>query len=871
MRRTRLPFVTLLSLAACTTEESAESAAPAADLAERLGAGQVRAGVITSTDALFGGISAEGAPGDVKLYNGNVRFVIEAVGDSDYYIDYGGNLIDADIVRPEGQPGRDFLDELAPMVSFGRVVDATNVEVVDDGSEGTAHVRVSGPGAPMRLITGALESPGAVPDYDLTVTTDYVLRPDAWSVEVTTTVQNDDSKAFSADIGLFALYGQEVAQLWHPRTGYADADKAPVAMEAMVGTHGEGVVALMAGEGELTPSAVGELISGMAAGATAFSTTQSVAPGESASFTQRVGVAPDLATLETERLAREGVDAATVSGTVTAGGVGVAGAMVHTLAADGGPVTVAKTDADGRFSLPTHGATDLVATGRGTGITVDIPAGHGNVSPYDRSRDGVLDSLTNGAVPIAFDDGYGISPTAATSAPALALSAPGRLALHVADGGPAAVIVDFAAGDPVSGDARLVPGRPGGHAALAFVADGAMELPLEPGDYVVTVHRGVRTEVDVQSVTVVSGETTSVEATIVPAYSAPGVLTIDPHEHAAPSGDGSIPMEDRLLVAAGNGIDVHVGTDHDHVADYRPALAALGLQPWLQSIVADEVSPVLRGHFNAYPAKNDGRPNGGAPRWWQKLETTSELFAWVRETVGEEGIIQANHPVGSSGVFSYADYEPASGTIGDADKWGDDFDAMELLNSDEYVDYLPYYLDLAARGVGVTPVGVSDSHSWTGGNPGLNLTFLHTGGTLGEFGPDALKAAMAARGTVVSHGPYIEATVGGAWAPGTIVSPGQLDVRVLAPTWIPVQSVSLWRDGVLAETASCHGAAPTWCSVSFDLPADADASWVVVAESTTAPITAVWPGQLAWAATSAIFTDIAADGWTAPLPPLVKL
>ena len=55
------------------------------------------------------------------------------------------------------------------------------------------------------------------------------------------------------------------------------------------------------------------------------------------------------------------------------------------------------------------------------------------------------------------------------------------------------------------------------------------------------------------------------------------------------------------------------------------------------------------------------------------------------------------------------------------------------------------------------------------------------------------------------------------------------------------------------------------------LPADADASWVVVAESTTAPITTVWPGQLAWAATSAIFTDIAADGWTAPLPPLVKL
>ena len=38
------------------------------NLAERLGPGQVRAGVITASAALFGGISAEGQIGDLKIY-----------------------------------------------------------------------------------------------------------------------------------------------------------------------------------------------------------------------------------------------------------------------------------------------------------------------------------------------------------------------------------------------------------------------------------------------------------------------------------------------------------------------------------------------------------------------------------------------------------------------------------------------------------------------------------------------------------------------------------------------------------------------------------------------------------------------------------
>ncbi len=851
-------------LAGCTTGAGSDTAPTesAPDLAEALDADQVRAGVVTDPRALFGGISSEGAPGDVKLYNDRVRFVIEAVGDSSYYGDYGGALIDADVVRPDGQPGRDMLDELVPMSSFARMCDATSVEVVEDGSAGVARVRVQGPAAPMRLITGAVESPDAVPDYDLWMTTEYVLRPGAWHVEITTTVENRDAREFIAAIGIFGIYAQEVAALWHPRVGFEDADGDAIVIEAVVGQQNEGVLAVLPAEGALTPSSVGDLVSALAAGISGFEESATVAPGETRSWTTRFGVAPDLATLEAERLDREGITGAGFSGTVTAAGAPLAGARVHVLDDAGRPVSMGVTDSAGAYDVRAEGGASVVVSGRGRSLFPDLPPGHGHVGAYDRSADGALASLAVGALPIAFAEGYGVA-----SAGSAELTPPGTLAVTIADGGAAAVIVDRLDGEAAV-DERLVPGRPGGHAALAFVNDGAMELPLEPGSYRVTVHRGVRYEVYTEDVEVSSAATTAVAASLAAAYTLDGIHTFDPHSHASPSADGSIPMADRILVMAATGVDIHVGTDHDHVVDYRPIVTTLGLGDRLQSVVADEVSPVVAGHFNAYPATQTGAANGGAPRWWQEIRTTPELFAFIRRQLGPDVVIQANHPISGSGLFSAANYNPAAGLIEDADHWSEDFDAMELINAGHYADYFPYYLDLSARGKRITPVSVSDSHSWTGGDPGFNVTFLHTGGSLAEFDSTALRGAMAARATVASSGPYIEATLDGTWAPGREVAPGRLDVRVLAPTWIPVTDLTLWRDGVAIEARTCTGTAPEWCTTSFDLPSDLDGSYVVVASS-VAPLTAIWTGRAAWAATSAIYVDVGGDGWTAPLPALI--
>ena len=110
----------------------------ALQLSERLESGQVRAGVVVDDEALFGGVSAEGAVGDIKIYNDRVQFVIQAPGTSHYYVEAGGSVIDADIVRPFGQPGQDLIDESSAMVGLGRMFHANTVEVLNDGTNGEA-------------------------------------------------------------------------------------------------------------------------------------------------------------------------------------------------------------------------------------------------------------------------------------------------------------------------------------------------------------------------------------------------------------------------------------------------------------------------------------------------------------------------------------------------------------------------------------------------------------------------------------------------------------------------------------------------------------------------------------------------------------
>jgi len=846
-----LIFLTLL---ACKDEPKGGEDYTPPDLTEALGGDEVRAGEIVDEASLFGGVSAEGRVGDFLIYNSRARFVVQGLRDGDYFIQQSSGVVDADIVRPSGQPGRDLVDEWAGMFGLGRLLDGQTVSVLDDGVEsGRAVICVEGPEAPLELLTGTLESPDFIPDTGMWIRTEYILEADSPLLEVVTTITATEED-LSFDPGDILIGATDRGHGWNPGVGLEEPDY-PLPWTGFMGTHNDVALAIMAPPDEVLelPASVA-LLQELTDMNTGFAAPVEIPEGESASFSRYYGVGPDLATLTDARLALGGAAVATAEGTITASDGPVAGARVNVLV-EGEPYTVAVTDADGNYSasVPDGADVTVIADGRGDGKYIQHPEGYGSYSTYagEAARQLSLDSLAQGAEPVPNARGRGAS----TESDPFTLSAPARLTLEASDGLPFSAWLVRLDEEP-SVDPRLVQSRPsGGYVALAWSRSASYTIEVEPGEYRLIAHRGQRFEVHEEDISLAADGALTVPFSLPEAYSLDGWILADPHVHAGPSNDASIPLEDRAVVMAALGVQLLIGTDHDNITDYRPIVEAADLGGVMRAVVADEVSPPLRGHVNAYPLVPDtSLPNAGAFLWWRDIPPdTQTWFDWLRDR--HPGVLlQMNHPL-DSGVAELANWSP--GVIGSPERWTDDFDAVEVLNDGEYEEYLEFYLDVFNRGVLSAPVGVSDSHTHTSGDPGVNGTFVHTGTGVDDYSDEAFVAAMKARETVVSLGPWIETSI----TPGsTVTGSTTVAVQARSPSWIVVDELALWEDGVEIEVVAGTEAV-------FDLSPDTDASYVIIARGLT-PMSPLY-GVAPWAMTSPILVDVGGDGWTPPLPPLV--
>ena len=190
---------------------------------------------------------------------------------------------------------------------------------------------------------------------------------------------------------------------------------------------------------------------------------------------------------------------------------------------------------------------------------------------------------------------------------------------------------------------------------------------------------------------------------------------------------------------------------------------------------------------------------------------------------------------------------------------------MEVINDGDFSESFPAYLDMTARGLTPTPVGVSDSHGYRGG-VGANVTFLNTEGQ--PVTDATLIEAMAAQATVISTGPYLEITSDGEWAPGqTYTGSVALEVAVFTTSWVPVDRLVLYIDGERGEEIAVTGDAPERLRTTLTFDPSDDAVLVIVAESDSQSHTVY--SNRSWAMAAAIRVDVDGDGWEPPLPAIV--
>ena len=801
--------------------------------------GEARAGKIRDQGgegALFGGIAAEGAAGDFKIYNEHVQFIIQGPYHSHGYVDTGGLIIDADLVRTGGTLHRDPFDDFFISHGIGWLFHADEVAVIDPGASGTAHVQATGRFTMWSFIHGALETTQPLlPEAPVSITVDYRLPGDSQTLEIEATFSNSSGEVARFNPSFGYLGSDEDLDPWASGLGLNPSSFDSADALGVVDRWGGATFSLWNEAGPIAVMGLQDLTSQAGLSGTADGWTD-LASGDSVVLRRNLTVAQDPVTAEAIRHQALGDPLASISGSVTESGSGapVAGARIHFVSPaseEGGSPTVAgfaRSGSDGSWSaelLP--GDWQVYVTGRGPGQRVDLPSGAGRYAPFANP---VLNArqlavLTGAQSPPAppLARGY-LTPephsvTLSTTEAAtldLDLNAAGSLRIVATDDSGASVPfyaeIRWADGSGPQGDSLS-----GLHDALGlsdqtslflrlWSADGDMSVAAPTGTYSVHVSHSWRHErADLEGIVITEGAETQVDATLSVAVPSDGWQAMDSHLHGAPSNDGSLGMEDRLIVCAATGVQIPVTTDHDRMSDYRPLASALGLDGQMKVLPGVEVSSVMRGHFNLFPVEPKPQEllNGGAPAWWDLPETTDDLLGIIRAGGTEDSMVQVNH--GRSGMFDFSNYIPSSGNA-TAETFSWDFDLFELMNSSSVAARealrLDYYSFLN-QGRMKVPTGVSDSHSRT--SPcGLARTdvFLDSDSSDDVSGA-GLREAILGGHVVVSSGPTLRVTSGDSIPGDTLNGPSHtLAVTVSGPSYIEPEEVRLVRNGVTIETVT---------------------------------------------------------------------
>jgi hypothetical protein len=405
------------------------------------------------------------------------------------------------------------------------------------------------------------------------------------------------------------------------------------------------------------------------------------------------------------------------------------------------------------------------------------------------------------------------------------------------------------------------------------------DLALAPGRYRLTASRGPGWSIASAIVDARAGETSPVHLDIEPAIELRGFACADFHVHSAPSFDSDVPLDQRLVSALAEGLDVIAATDHDARGDWEPPAADLGIGTELLVLVGNEITPDqgagprALGHFNVYPVPEDVPADG----FDLALGGADAVLANARG-LAPDAVLQVNHPRWNEwiGYFTVIDFDPR---IADGRRaaLSTAFDAIEVYNGHELSRGGPTDVEanlrdwyaLLNRGVRVVATGNSDTHRLARAPLGFPRTCVRVDRAPGAaLDADALLASLRAGAAIVTSGPWIEASIEGQ-GPGGLApmraSGSALELRLTAPSWAAVDRFAVIVNGRVQVEREIGGL-PYEDIVIVEEPRDA---WVVVRAEGDAPL-GIAAGRPAHpmrslAFTNPIFVDRDGDGaWTPP-------
>jgi hypothetical protein len=686
-----------------------------------------------------GGPKAIAREGDFVMQNPHARIALLGARNSLGPGLYGGSIVDADLIRSDprysGGRGLDQLAELFPTVNMNvpqpDPEDPGSVEILADGSDGEAIVRIRGPGIPFLSLLDALWSIVSAPDFYLW--TDVIAREDEPWFTLRTTISTS-AGAEEPPPSIPTTYHTETFPLiqWAIESGlvlgdfYLQGGSVNVFAPG-IGFDEDGAVfeSMERGENTFLQPFQFPFLAGVADGVSyglapvegdlfvpLFTASQTVAVGgaqegdgtptrfpadESYTYERYFFVGHgDVGSVLDQYLAARKIESGTLSGAVleqtTQQPVTGIDVFVYAPGADK-PFSQFETDVhpedrspDGSFrgQLPV-GTWELATHAQGRPdqprVTVEVKKGQETSVSLAAGRFGVLQFTVR-------DETGRLVPA--------------KVSLFRDDGKEPSI-------EPALGDA-FIAGSP---EAVVFSLYGTGEVELPPGRYVAVASRGLEYELDKSApFTLDAANGAELDLQVIRSVDTTGWISADLHVHAEASHDSGVLLADRVRTMVTEGVEFFASTDHDYLVDYAPTVEALGVEQWVQTAVGNETTTVEIGHFLAFPLSQDFLAEAGGKReevdWTGKTpEDIVDSLRTMGEAGGHDPFVFVGHP--RDGILGYFDQYGFSAYEGQPGRGGEpglptvdqpllsltnpllappnitwDFDGLEILNGKRF-------------------------------------------------------------------------------------------------------------------------------------------------------------------------------------------
>jgi len=441
--------------------------------------------------------------------------------------------------------------------------------------------------------------------------------------------------------------------------------------------------------------------------------------------------------------------------------------------------------------------------------------------------------------------------------------------------------------------------------------DGRFSQQVPPGDYLLRITRGPEFDLVEKTVSVGSGETVEVSATLRRTVDTAGWISTDFHAHSTPSGDNYCNTTDRMINFAAEHVEFAPTTEHNRIVDWAPEIERLGLSGEIATVPGIELTGAGQ-HFNAFPMTPDPHAqNGGAPVWhYDPRINAITLRSWNSPTLSEWGTrfdaganariakdrifgdevnrwVQANHPNVEQVFFDRdGDGVRDGGFVG----FEELIDAAEVWSA-AILEHTPtmqwygrerpnrtfFWLQMLNQGRRVWCVAVSDAHRIFGNGVGDWRTYVpsSTDDPAEIDSTEIIRNAKAGR-MMITNGPFLEVeTADGLPVGSSVHAEGYVDlkIRVQAADWVEVNRVQVLVNGRQPEQYDFRAASdfrdgPVRFEKTVRVALQEDAHLIVAAVGEGADLSKGWgrnvQGQMIPAAyTNPIFVDVDRDGFEA--------